>query len=102
MFSPLDGPATQGTLSVTTSTVQEAKTGASRLNDRQVVTIQANKDLYIYFGDDTVGAPSSSTVQNDGFRQPKDSIQTYEAGDTQPIYILSASGTASVKISERA
>lgn len=102
MFTPLDGPATQGTLSVTTSTVQEAKTGGSRLTDRQVVTIQSDKDLYVYFGDNTVAAPSSATVQNDGFRQYKDSIQSYEAGDKQPIYILSASGTASVKISERA
>jgi len=102
MFTPLDGPATQGSLSVTASTVQEAKTGASRLTERQVVTIQSDKDLYVYFGDSTASAPSTTTVQANGFRQYKDSIQSYEAGDKQPIYILSVSGTAQVKISERA
>lgn len=102
MFQPLDGPSVQGTLSVTSSTVQEAKVGGSRLTDRQVITIQADKDIYVYFGDSTAAAPSSGTVSANGFRQYKDSIQTYEAGETQPVYILAVSATASTKIAERA
>ena len=102
MYSPLDGPSTQTTISVTNATVQEIKVGGSALSERSVITVQpTDGNVYIYFGDGT-GAPSAATVIADGFIQYKRAKDTYEAASTQAVYILSTTGTVVVKIAERA
>lgn len=99
---PLDGPATQDTISVNSSTVQEAKVGGSAFEDRKVVTLQpVDGKIYVYFGDG-VSTPSSATVIADGFIQYKNEKCSYEATHRQAIFILSVSGTVNVKIAERA
>lgn len=98
---PLDGPAQQTTLTVNTSTVQEAK-GATALPERKVVTIQPTTGkIYVYFGDGA-SVPSAATVIADGFVQFKNARDSYEASDTQKIYILAVTGTVTVKVAERA
>lgn len=103
MLQPLDGPAAQGLLSsVGTSTPVEVKVGASALTDRKLVTLQGDGKFYVYFGDDSASAPSAADVENNGFLQFKDQVQSYEAGDRQPIYVLADSGTVDIRIAERA
>lgn|SRR5574343_1256989 len=100
MFEPLDGPSIQDVLSVGTGAVVEAKIGVSALTDRKVVTIQPAGKIFVLFASDAV--PTVSDVTTKGFEQYKDSIQTYEAGERQKLYLVSASGTINVKIAERA
>ena len=103
MLQPLDGPATQGTLSITDASVVEAKVGASALKNRKVVTVQPiDGKIYVYFGDDTASAPNSTTVGSDGLVVYKNAKESFEAGQQQPIYLLSVSGTVNVKLVERA
>lgn len=102
MLKPLDGPADQTTLTVDTTTVQEAKVGASAFPERGVVTIQpVDGKIYVYFGDGSI-TPSAATVIADGFEHPKTALRSYEAGPKQPVFILAQSGTVNVKIAERA
>jgi hypothetical protein len=101
VFNPLDGPSAQESLTVTSATVQEAKAGASRLSERQVVTIQPSQKIYVYFGDG-VSTPNAATVSSKGIVQYKDQLNSYEASSSQPIFILAVSTTATVKVIERA
>jgi len=101
MLQPLDGPSLQGVLSVGTGAVVEAKVGASAYTDRQVITIQPSGKLYVFFADDG-SPPSVSDVNTKGFIHFKDSKETYEAGAKQKIYLLSDSGTITVRVAERA
>jgi hypothetical protein len=101
MILPLDGPSAHATLSVNATTVQEVKAGASALEERKVITIQPANKIYIYFGDG-ISAPSSATVIANGMTLFKDALMSFEATYMQPVYILSVSGTVSVKIAERA
>ena len=99
---PLDGPASQDTISVTTSTVQEAKIGASALSERKVVTLQpVDGKIYVYFGDGA-STPSAATVIADGFVQFRNAKNSYECSHRQPVFILAVSGTVNVKVAERA
>ena len=100
MLLPLDGPSAQGTVTVNDSTVQEAKAGGSTLSDRKVITMQGDGKFYVYFGDGG-SAPSVATVQNHGFTQFKNAIQSYEAGEQQKVYVLALSGSVNVKVAER-
>jgi hypothetical protein len=100
MFSPLDGPSAQESLTVTSATVQEAKAGVSVLSDRQVVTLQPSQKIYVYFGDG-ISVPNAATVSSKGIIQYKDQLNSYEASSSQPIFILAVSTTASVKVIER-
>lgn len=100
MFQPLDGPAKQFTMSVNTTTPQEVKV-TTALEDRQVVTIQpTDGKIWVYFGDGST--PLAATIVANGFPQVKNSFRSYEAGPRQPLWILSQSGTVTVKIAERA
>lgn len=100
-FSPLDGPSKQYSLSVTTGAVVEV-INTSSLDERKVVTIQPlTSDIWVYFWDGT-NTPSLATVQNDGFRQFKKAMNTYEASTQQKIYIVAITATTSVRIVERA
>lgn len=101
MYSPLDGPSIHGVLSVGVGSVVEAKVGASPFEDRKVVSLQPAGKIFVYFANDGE-TPSISDVQNKGFEHFKDSLQTYEAGQKQKLFLLSASGTINVRIAERA
>lgn len=103
MLQPLDGPSLQTTLTVNTSTVQEAKVGGSALSYRKVVTLQPTSGkIYVYFGDDTSSAPNAATVIADGLVIYKNAKESFEAGQKQPVYILAESGSVTVKVVERA
>ena len=87
----LNGPALPGVLSV--STAVEVKVGASRQDDRRVVTIQPT-DGDIYWGfDNTV----STTT---GFLIRKWQLIQLEASDLLPIWVIAATGTVDVRIAE--
>ena len=101
-YEKLDGPALQGSVSVTTGAVVELKVGANPLEERKVITVQPiDGKIYVYFGnEDTV--PSVSYVQNDGFVHFKPAKDSYEATASQRLYILATSGTVDVRYVERA
>lgn len=102
MFSPLDGPSAQGKISsVGTSTVVEVKIGASALAERQVITMQPDGKMKVYFGDGT-NTPSAATMLSDGLDHEKAAMMSYEAGEKQKLYILAAAGTINVIVVERA
>lgn len=101
MFNPLDGPARQFSVSLTTTVVVEVKVGTP-FTDRQVVTLQPlDGDIWVYYGDG-VNTPSAATVAADGFRHFKKSQNSYEVGQLQPLFILASTVTTSVRIAERA
>ena len=102
MLQPLDGPSAQGSISVNTTVVQEAKVGASVKEERAVLTLQPlDGTIYVYFGDGTA-TPNAATMIADGFEHPKKSLRSYEAGPQQQVFILAKTGTVDVKVAERA
>lgn len=100
MLQPLDGPSLQTTLSVGTGAVVEAKVGGSVMEGRKVLTLYSDKKFYVYWGDGTT-TPSVSDLQDDGILFPKKSPITIEATDSQPVFLLSDSGTADIQTVER-
>lgn len=101
MFQPLDGPSAQTKLlAVDTITPIEVKVGASALAERQVVTMQPDGNMKVYFSDGTT--PLAATVLANGLDHYKNAKETYEAGEKQKIYILAVTGTINVTIVERA
>ena len=92
MFIPLNGPALHGALSVTTTAV-EVKVGSSVLEERTVITIQPI-DGDIYFG------YSSGVTSSTGTKIFKGQIYPMEATDKLPVYIVAATGTVDVRITE--
>ena len=102
MFSPLDGPSAQDRVAVTTSVVKELKIGSIALDDRQVITIQPiDGHIWVYFGDG-VTTPTAATVSTKGFKHVKMAKESYEASNTQKVYIVADSGTVNVTFAERA
>ena len=102
MLLPLDGPALQTVLAISDSVVVEAKVGTSDLSERKAVTIQAlTGKVYVYFGGDA-GVPSMATVQANGLILFKNAKETYEASNSQKVYLLAVSGTINVVVVERA
>ena len=101
MLQPLDGPASQTTLTVTSASVAEVKVGGSALVERKVVTLYPDEKIYIYFGDG-ISTPTVSNLQNDGIQLAKRQLVTLEAADTQFLYTLAVSTTSNVKVVERA
>lgn len=100
MFLPLDGPAIQGTLSVGTGAVVEAKVSGSPFVERKVITMEPSGKMYVYFANNNE-TPSVSDVSTKGFLHYKVK-ESYEAGEYQKVFLLSVSGTITVKIAERA
>lgn len=88
---PLDGPSVQTTLSVTTIQV-EVKVGTLALAERKVITVQP-QDGKIYI--------SFVSGQN-GMLLMKNGIYSFEASETQAMYIKAVTGTVQVVIAERA
>ena len=76
-----------------TTTPTEAKVGATRLVARQTLTIQNKGSQAIYYG------PSGSTPTNGGIIVFKDQTVFLPYGDL-PVFIYTASGTATVVIQE--
>jgi hypothetical protein len=102
MFQPLDGPAVHGTITLTTSTVQLFKVGASPLTDRAVITIQPQDGVVrLFFGDGST-TPSAATVLAQGFSLTKNGLYSFEASDKQQVWLLSNLGTVIANIAERA
>lgn len=89
-FLPLDGPAVQDVINISTSQV-EAKVGASAFDDRKVVTLQPQGKIYVSF-----------VSGEDGFLLFKNGIYTFEATHQQPLYIKALAGTVDVVVAERA
>lgn len=100
MFQPLDGPSLQNKITINSSTVTEIKIGSDALSERQAITLQPNGNIKVYFGDGTT-TPSSSTVQTNGLNHFKNAKETYEAGESQKVYMLSISGNVDVIVVER-
>jgi hypothetical protein len=101
-FSPLDGPSAQGTITVDTITVKEVKIGANALDERKVITLQPiDGKIRVFFGDG-VTVPNAATVAVDGFLHFKSAKDSYEATNSQAVYILAEAGTVDVKVAERA
>jgi len=100
MYRKLDGPAKQYKLSsVGTSTVVEV-VDTTALEERQVITFQSTGKFYLFFGD-SGAAPSAAVVAADGFELPRKDLLTFEAADTQVLYVLAVSGTVDIVVSER-
>lgn len=91
MLFPLDGPSVQASITATT-TPAEVKVGASAYSERKVVTIQpVNGTVRVTFES---GKP--------GFYLFQGGFYSYEASQSQPIYIYTDTGSVTVIIAERA
>jgi hypothetical protein len=100
-FRSLDGPALQELVPVNNTTPLLIKAGASPLNNRQVITLQPKDGkIYVLFVDDGA-VPNAATVIAKGFLIWKNQIETFEAGHTQAVYMLSFAGTVNVIVAER-
>ncbi len=93
MYIPLNGPADQGAISVSTTPI-EVKVGASIFEERTIITIQP-LDGDVYFGYNS-GTLTSST----GTKIFKGQYFIMEASDSLPVYVVAASGTVDVRITE--
>jgi len=101
MFQPLNGPSLQDSVALTDNTVFRVKVGATEMAERDVVSIYpVDGDIWIFFGDG-INVPTAANVKGKGFPQPVGSLRTYEATDTQEIYIVADSGTVDVRFAER-
>jgi len=101
MLLPLDGPSAQIKItSVGTVTPIEVKVGASALSERKVITMQPSGNMKVYFSDGTT--PSAATILANGLDHYKNTKETYEAGDSQKVFVLASSGTIDVVVVERA
>lgn len=101
MFMPLDGPSNQFAVALTSTVAVEVKVG-SPLQERKMLTIlPTDGKIYIYFGDGST-TPSASDIQTKGFPHAKNTLKSYEASDSQDVWIVSDTGTVDVRIAERA
>lgn len=101
MFRALDGPSLQSQENVSDSTIFRVKAGASELDSRSVVTIlPLDGKIWVFFGDGST-IPTAQNVKDNGFPQFKMSLRSYEASDSQEMYIVSDSGTVDVRFAER-
>ena len=62
--------------------------------------MQGDGKFYIYFADEGE-TPNAATVSANAFTQSKDSINTYEAGPKQVVFVLAVTGTVNIKLAER-
>jgi hypothetical protein len=99
---PLDGPSKQFAVALTDSTAVEVKDGANpAISERKIITIlPTDGKIYIYFGNG-VDTPTANDIQTKGFPHPKGAIRSYEATNTQDVWIVADTGTVDVRIAER-
>lgn len=101
MMLELDGPSLQKGDTITDSTVYRVKHGASEYDERKVVTIQPiDGHIWVFFGNG-VNTPSALDVKNNGFFHRKESTKSYEAGTSQPVFIIADVGNVDVRFAER-
>lgn len=101
MFLPLDGPATQDNITVTTASVVEVKSGALALSERKVITFQPlDGDVYMYFGDGS-STPSTSDVVNNGFKFFRNGLYTIEASESQQVFAVGVTTNVDLRFAER-
>ena len=98
-LEPCGTDAVQGPLTLTASTVVEAKVGLIAF-DRSMITIRPKTDVYIYFSTSGNPAPSFATLQTDGIELKK-GLYTFTATADQTIY-LGSETTTSLVLAERA
>lgn len=79
-------------ISVTTSQT-EAKVGASRLNGRQLIILENIGNPDIYYG------PSGVTTTT-GIKLVKNAVVSLPVGDLVGVFLITASGTATVTVQE--
>lgn len=104
MLQPLDGPSKQYKVTVTTGTVRKIEeiVSGGAMEERQVVTLQPlTGRIRVYFGDGD-STPSAGTVSSDGMIQYNKSKESYEASETQDVFIVADSGSVDVIVIERA
>lgn len=82
----------QGTVSVTTSQI-EAKVGGSRLDKRQILRIYNSSNNTIYFGPSGVTTSTGEPIE-------KNNWVNIPAGDQIAVFLIAATGTNSVIVSE--
>lgn len=88
-----NGDYVAGAMTASTS-LQEAKVGVSRLTNREMIRIYNNSSsVTIYFG------PSGVTTSTGEPLKPGEGV-SIPAGDQIGIYILTASGTADIRVQE--
>lgn len=92
MLLPLDGPGSYTNITVGTTAV-EVKVGASRLDQRAMITIQPLTEP-VYFGYD-----SSVTIAT-GTKIFAGQVFPLEAGDKLEVYIISENPGNDVRITE--
>ena len=91
-YQQMDGPGVSGAISVTNSAT-EAKVGATRLSERQSVTVQPlNGDIYWGY--------SALVTSSNGTKIFKGQFFPFEASDSLPIYLVSGGGTVDTRITE--
>ena len=101
MLYPLDGPSLHGNTSVTDSSVFRVKVGAEELVEREVVSIcPIDGKIWVLFGDGQT-TPTVQFVKENGFPQRKEALRTYEAANTQEIYVVADTGTVKIHFAER-
>ena len=102
MLQPLDGPSKQDAISIDDITVIEVKIDASPLDERKVITLQPNGKIRVFFGDGS-SVPNAATVLAKGFLHYKNAVRSYEASDSQTVYMIAETGGATeVIVAERA
>lgn len=84
MYNPVDGPATNTNITVT-STAQILKVGASNLDERKVIILQP-VDGEVYYGfSDTITSANS-------FKVFRGQVVFIEAGSSLDVWVVSESG----------
>jgi hypothetical protein len=102
MIEALDGPSKPFVVTIDNITPVEVKSGTDPLEDRKVITMQGDGKFYVYFADENDGIPSAADVSTKGFIHYKNAKESYEAADSQPVYILAVVPNVDVRIAERA
>lgn len=89
------GTGVQGALTVST-TALEVKVGSFPLSERKLVTVYNNGTGTVFWGF------TSSVTSTDGTPILKNQNAAWSVGDNQAIYLISASGSNNVRITESA
>ena len=95
MFLPLDGPAVEDEISVGDTTPTELKVSSSALEERKVVTFQAQTGKVRW-------GFTNSITSSKGYRAYKYQLVTVEASADQTVYLISEDGNVTVYFTERA
>lgn len=90
-----EGTGVEGAITVSTTAV-EVKVGVSRLSNRKSVTAHNNGSSTLYWG------YTSSVTSSSGTPLFKDQFISWDVGPTQAVYIIAASGSHNVRVTEGA